>query len=101
MYALDVILGPIISEKSMNDASKGKYTFKVTIKAGKADIKKAVEERYKVNVLKMSTMTIKGRSARAGAKRLEIAKSPFKKAIVTVKAGQKIGIFDTSGIENK
>jgi large subunit ribosomal protein L23 len=101
MYALDVILGPIISEKSMNDASHGKYTFKVTVKAGKTDIKKAVEERYKVEAVKISTMTMKGRSARAGAKRLEIAKSPFKKAIVTVKAGQKIGIFDTSGIENK
>jgi large subunit ribosomal protein L23 len=101
MYALDVILGPIISEKSMNDASKGKYTFKVTVKAGKADIKKAVEERYKVNAIKISTITVKGRSVRAGAKRLEIAKSVFKKAIVTVKAGQKISIFDTSGVENK
>jgi len=101
MYALNVILGPIISEKSMNDASKGKYTFKVTVKAGKADIKKAVEEKYKVDAIKISTITIKGRSVRAGAKRLEIARSPFKKAIVTVKAGQKIAAFDTSGIENK
>ena len=100
MYAVDVILGPIISEKSMNDASKGKYTFKVTIKAGKADIKKAVEERYKVNAIKISTITVKGRSVRAGAKRLEVAKSVFKKAIVTVKAGQKISIFDTSGVKN-
>ena len=85
----------------MNDASKGKYTFKVTVKAGKNDIKKAVEEKYKVNAVKISTITIKGRSARAGAKRLEIAKSAFKKAIVTVKAGQKISIFDAAGVENK
>jgi large subunit ribosomal protein L23 len=101
MYALDVILGPIISEKSMTDASHGRYTFKVTVKAGKADIKKAVEEKYKVNAVKISTITIKGRSVRAGAKRNEIIRSPFKKAIVTVKTGQKIGIFDTSGVENK
>jgi len=101
MYALDVILGPIISEKSMNDAAKGRYTFKVTVKAGKKDIKKAVEEKFKVNALKISTITIKGRSVKAGAKRTEIMRGPFKKAIVTVKAGQKIAIFDTSGVENK
>jgi large subunit ribosomal protein L23 len=101
MYALDVILGPVISEKSMNDASKGRYTFKVTVKAGKADIKKAVEEKFKVNAVKISTITVKGRTVRAGAKRTEITRSPFKKAIVTVKAGQKIAIFDTSGVENK
>jgi large subunit ribosomal protein L23 len=101
MYALDVILGPIISEKSMNDASKGRYTFKVTVKAGKADIKKAVEEKFKVNAVKISTVTVKGRTVRAGIKRTEITRSPFKKAIVTVKAGQKIAIFDTSGVENK
>jgi large subunit ribosomal protein L23 len=101
MHALDVILGPIISEKSMNDASKGRYTFKVTVKAGKADIKQAVEERYKVNAVKISTITIKGRSVRAGAKRNEIIRSPFKKAVVTVKTGQKIAVFDTSGVENK
>ena len=101
MYALNVILGPIISEKSMNDAAKGKYTFKVTVKAGKADIKKAVEEKYKVNAVKISTITIKGRSVRAGAKRTETSRSPFKKAIVTVQSGQKIPVFDTSGIENK
>jgi large subunit ribosomal protein L23 len=101
MYALDVILGPIISEKSMNDASKGRYTFKVTVKSGKADIKKAVEEKFKVNAVKISTVTVKGRTVRAGAKRTEITRSPFKKAIVTVKAGQKIAIFDTSGVESK
>jgi large subunit ribosomal protein L23 len=101
MYALNVIIGPIISEKSMTDASHGKYTFKVAVNAGKADVKKAVEEKYKVEAVKISTITIKGRSVRAGAKRLEISRSPFKKAIVTVKPGQKIGIFDTGAAESK
>ncbi|MGA2911104.1 MAG: 50S ribosomal protein L23 [Candidatus Levyibacteriota bacterium] len=101
MDALNVILGPIISEKSMNDASHGKYTFKVSVKAGKKDIQKAVEEKYKVNAVRIATITIKGRSVKAGAKRTEITRSPFKKAIVTVRAGQKIAIFDTSGVENK
>jgi large subunit ribosomal protein L23 len=101
MHAVNVIIGPIISEKSMNDASKGKYTFKVFVKAGKYDIKKAVEEKFKVNALKISTVIVKGRTVKAGAKRLEIIKSPFKKAIVTVKAGQKIAIFDTGAAESK
>lgn len=94
MNVLKIILGPIISEKSMNEASKGRYTFKVFMEAGKKDIKKAVEENFKVNVLKISTAVIKGRSAKAGARRTQVVKSPFKKAIVTVKTGQKIALFD-------
>jgi large subunit ribosomal protein L23 len=96
MYALNVILGPIITEKSMNDAAKGRYTFKVTVQATKKDIKKAVEEQFKVNVLKVATITVKGRSAKTGVKRIETLKSPFKKAMVQIKAGQKISIFETS-----
>lgn len=94
MNILKIILSPIISEKSMNEASKGRYTFKVFMEAGKKDIKKAVEESFKVDVLKISTVVIKGRSAKAGIRRTEVVKSPFKKAIVTVKTGQKIGLFD-------
>ena len=66
MNTLSVVLGPIISEKSMNDAAKGKYTFKVSIQSTKKEIKKAIEEQFKVNVLKVATMTIKGRSSRNG-----------------------------------
>jgi large subunit ribosomal protein L23 len=95
MDTLNVILGPIISEKSMNDASKGRYTFKVSRQSTKRDIKKAVEEQFKVNVLKVSTITVKGRSVRAGIKRVESLKQPFKKAITLLKEGQKISIFDT------
>jgi large subunit ribosomal protein L23 len=95
MNALNVILGPIISEKSMNDASKGKYTFKVFVQATKKDIKEAIEKQFKVNVLKVATVTVKGRSVRAGARRAESLKQPFKKAILLVKEGQKIPLFDT------
>jgi len=94
MNALNVILGPIISEKSMTDASKGKYTFKVTIQSTKKDIRKAIEEQFKVNVLKVSTITVKGRSSKTGIKRIETVKQPFKKAIALLKKDQKIGIFD-------
>jgi large subunit ribosomal protein L23 len=93
------ILGPIITEKSMNDASKGRYTFKVAKSATKIIIKKEIEEKFKVNVIKVATISIKGRSLRAGTKRVEIALNAFKKAVVTLKTGQKIAIFDAGGKE--
>ncbi len=94
MDAFRVIISPLISEKSMNEAAKGRYSFKVAVAANKKDIKKAIEEKFKVNVTKVTTMTVKGRSAKAGVRRIETLKSPFKKAIATLKAGEKISIFD-------
>lgn len=93
------ILSPVISEKSMNDASKGRYTFRVSKDATKMELKREIEERFKVNIVKISTMNIKGRSLRAGVRRAEIALSSFKKAIVLVKPGQKIAMFDIGGKE--
>lgn len=94
MDIIKVILGPIISEKSMSEASRGKYTFKISKEAGKKDIKKAVEEKFKVNVLKISTVVVKGKSTRTGIRRIETLKTVYKKALVTVKEGQKIALFD-------
>ena len=93
------ILGPVISEKSMSEAVKGRYTFKVVKTATKTEIKKEVEERFKVNVIRTSTVNIKGRSLRAGTRRTELSLTPFKKAMVTLKTGQKIGLFDIGGKE--
>lgn len=95
MDALRVLLAPIISEKSMNEAALGRYTFKVSKDANKEDIKKAVEEKFKVNVLKTSTAIVKGRKKIAGARRIQVLQGPFKKAVVTVRQGQKISIFDS------
>ncbi|MCL5435343.1 MAG: 50S ribosomal protein L23 [Patescibacteria group bacterium] len=92
----DIIISPIISEKSMLDAAKGKFTFRVTRRADKLVIKKAVEETFKVNVLSVATVTTKGRLSRTGTRRVEVTKQPKKKAIVTLKAGQKIALFDTA-----
>nr|MBI5455903.1 50S ribosomal protein L23 [Candidatus Levybacteria bacterium] len=95
MDALKVIIGPIITEKSMNEASKGRYTFKVFSNVNKTDIRKAVEDKFKVNVLKTTTVVVKGRRSRRGTRRVEVLNQAFKKAIVTLKAGQKIALFDT------
>ncbi|MBI3984462.1 MAG: 50S ribosomal protein L23 [Candidatus Levybacteria bacterium] len=90
-----ILIAPLITEKSMADANNGKFTFKVARQASKTDIRREVEKRFKVNVVKISTITIKGRSVRAGVKRIEIKKASFKKAIVKLKKDQKIGLFET------
>lgn len=90
----DVIIKPIITEKSMQDATAGKFTFKVLKAADKKTIKRAVEEKFKVNVLDISTLIIKGKKRRAGVRRVEVLQSPYKKAVVTLKPGQKIDLFD-------
>lgn len=100
MQSLNVILAPLISEKSMNEASKGRYSFKVAKEANKTDIKRAVEERFKVNVLKVATIIIKGRSRKSGVRRIETLRPAFKKAAVTLKQGQTISIFDQGAKAN-
>lgn len=83
----------------MTDAANGRYSFRVAVGANKNSIRKIIEEKFKVNVTKISTITIKGRSVRGGVRRAEILKQPFKKAIVTLKPGQKISIFEAGGQE--
>lgn len=91
------ILSPLITEKSMVDAGNGKFTFKVSKSANKTEIKKEVEERFSVNVVHVATSTLKGRSIRVGNRRVEKELSDTKKAIVTLKKGEKIGLFELGG----
>lgn len=91
-----VIISPIISEKSMRDAGKSRFTFIVAKHADKKTIKKAVEKDFKVTVVSVSTTIVKGRTRRGGTRREEQILSSWKKAVVTVKDGQKIDIFDTA-----
>jgi len=97
MDTQDIILAPIISEKSMKDAGSNKFTFKVAIQSNKKMIKKAIEDKFKVNILDIKTAIVKGKKIRAGKKRTEISQSPWKKAVAKVATGQKISIFDTGG----
>lgn len=92
-----VIIAPVISEKSMNNSAYGKYTFKVLKSANKYDIKKAIEEKFKVNVLDVTTVNIKGRkqNIRTKTRNIEVAKSDFKKATVRLAKDQKISMFDS------
>jgi large subunit ribosomal protein L23 len=91
-----VIIKPIITEKSMADAGNGCFTFLVNPDTNKTMIKKAVEKKFDVHVVSLTTMTIKGRSKRVGARRVEKVLSSEKKAIVTLKKGEKISLFALS-----
>jgi len=92
MDARDVIISPRITEKAMGNAATQQYTFVVHAHATKTQIRHAIEEIFKVNVLKVNTVNVAGKSrtfARKG-QRTHGKQSDFKKAVVTLKAGQKI-----------
>lgn len=90
----DIILKPIITERSMENLTTGKYTFKVAKTANKIEIARAVESLFKgVKVDKVNTMNVKGKKKRMG--RSEGYTSDWKKAIVTLAEGSKtIEFFD-------
>ncbi len=78
----DVILKPVISEKSMEDAANKKYTFKVATDANKTEVKHAVEEIFDVEVKKVNIMNVVGKEKRMG--RYVGMTAASKKAIVTL-----------------
>jgi large subunit ribosomal protein L23 len=90
--ARDIIIKPLVSERSVADMEYNKYTFKVDLKANKIDIKHAVEEIFKVKVIDVKTMVVKGKLKRMG--RFEGKRPDWKKAIVTLKEGDKIEIIE-------
>jgi large subunit ribosomal protein L23 len=96
LTAHDVIVRPIISEKSMDESGRGKYTFEVHGDASKIQVKAAVEELFKVQVTKVNVLTTKAKEKRRGTKRGRITgwTTPWRKAIVTLAAGQKIEFFE-------
>ena len=97
MNIRDVIIAPVITEKSMRDAAIGRYTFKVATAVNKPFIKQAIEEKFKVKILKIMVSMVKGKTDRRGAKREEFVKTPWKKATVQLAKDQKIGLFDIGG----
>ena len=90
----DVIVRPVITEDSMARLADKKYTFEVAQDATKVEIKKAVEEIFKVEVAKVNTISVNGKDKRVG---YHLGKtSEWKKAIVTLKADSKtIEFFDS------
>lgn len=87
MTSHDIIRKPVITEKSMAAMAEKKYTFVVSIKANKSQIKKAVEEVFGVKVEDVKTLTTMGKTKRVG---VHVGKRPdFKKAVVKLTADSK------------
>ncbi len=82
MLPEEIIIKPVVTEKSNDALQEGKYTFKVNKKATKIDIKRAVEKLFEVKVVDVKTMTVKGKTKRMG--RYVGKTSDWKKAIVTI-----------------
>lgn len=92
MNLYEVIRRPLITEKNTALQAAGKYGFEVRADANKDQIKKAVEKAFKVTVTSVNVMTVRGRERRVGRRKVLVNK--WKKAIVTLKPGDKITIFE-------
>ncbi|MDO9509583.1 MAG: 50S ribosomal protein L23 [Thermovirgaceae bacterium] len=88
----DIILRPVITEKSSRLMEQNKYTFEVHPRANKIEVRNAVTSLFKVKVVKVSTIYVRSKPKRMGA---FLGKSrSWKKAVVTVAAGERIEFFE-------
>jgi large subunit ribosomal protein L23 len=91
----DIIIKPVITEKSNDGLQAGKYTFKVNKKATKVDIARAVEKLFDVKVVNVNTVTVKGKEKRVGVHTGKTA--DWKKAIVTIETNPNDMKYLTKG----
>lgn len=92
MKIYDVIKRPLITEKAMRGKELGQYVFAIDVKASKTDVRRAVETLFKVKVDSVHTLRVPGRSKRVGKSQTQT--SDWKKAVVTLKQGQAIELFE-------
>ena len=91
MQLHDVLIRPVITEKSTMLMEEGKYTFRVPLTANKVQIRQAVEKIFNVKVEKVATIRVLGKTKRMG--RTQGKRSDYKKAIVTLKEGDTIDFY--------
>ena len=88
----DIIIRPVITEKTNGLMAEGKYTFVVDPRASKGVIKQAIEDKFKVKVKDVNTSRVQGKIRRMGR---HVGRQPsWKKAVVTLEAWQKIEFFE-------
>ena len=88
----EVLIKPLITEKNTMLGAEGKYTFKIDRRANKVQVKEAVEAIFKVNVTAVNTISVPPKSRRVGR---TIGKTQaWKKAVVTLRPGQRLEIFE-------
>jgi large subunit ribosomal protein L23 len=91
----DIILAPVVSEKSYGLIEQGVYTFKVHPSASKPEISDAIEAIWGVQVVKVNTLNRKGKVTRARRTGRAGSKPDTKRAIVTLAAGNEIPLFES------
>ena len=87
-------IAPVLTEKSLNEAKEGNYTFWVDRRMNKNQIRGLVEETFEVHVTRVRTITVPGETKKTFRGRKVVVK-PRKKAIVTLKEKEKIDLFET------
>jgi large subunit ribosomal protein L23 len=92
MQLYEVLKRPLITEKSTALSAQGKYVFEVSREANKYEIKNAVEKAFKVTVTDVNVITMPGEMHRVGKNKG--FRQPRKKAVVTLKSGDKIQLFE-------
>jgi large subunit ribosomal protein L23 len=92
MHVYEVLRRPLVTEKSTVLQGFNKYAFEIADGANKLQIKQAVEKAFKVTVTGVNVVTMRGKTKRMG--RRQVMTLPWKKAIVTLKAGDKIEFFE-------
>ncbi len=91
-----IIDRPLITEKTLRLASRGWYTFVTDIHASKYTIATEISRMYKVTVEEVRTITMHGKVRRTGRKSIPMKREDWKKAMVTLKKGQKIDAFEVT-----
>jgi len=92
MHLYEVLRRPLITEKNTALQAQGKYAFEVARGSNKPQIKQAVEKAFKVKVTAVNVMTMPSKRRRVG--RRQVLTQSWKKAVVTLKTGDKIELFE-------
>ena len=92
MHLYEILRRPLITEKNTSLQAQGKYVFEVADEANKRQVKQAVETAFKVSVTAVNVTTVPGKKKRMG--RREVQTPSWKKAVVTLKPGDKIELFE-------
>ncbi len=92
MHLYEVLRRPLLTEKNTALLAQNKYAFEVAEEANKCQIEQAVETAFKVKVTAVNVMTVRGKTRRVG--RRQVLTPSWKKAVVTLKQGDKIEFFE-------
>lgn len=90
--AREIIIKPVVTEKSVDLMQENKYCFRVAKDANKIEIKNAIEEIFKVTVINVNTVNVHGKMKRMG--RTQGKTASWKKAVVTLREGDSIEVFE-------